>query len=65
MKFANLERAAQIARDLPALEAIRSDLSADADVIIGERILPRCVYHNLIAAVNAEINLMRKEVEQL
>lgn len=65
MKIANLERAAQIARDLPTLEAIRSDLSADTDVVVGDYILPRCVYHNLIAAVNAEINLMRREVENL
>lgn len=65
MKIANLERAAQIARDLPTLDAIRTDLSKDVDVMVGDRILPRCVYHNLIAAVNAEINLMRKEVEQL
>ena len=65
MKIANLERAAQIARDLPTLEAIRADLSRDEDVVVGEHMLPRCVYHNLIAAVNAEINIMRKEVEGL
>lgn len=65
MKIANLERAAQIARELTALEAIRSELSRDTDVVVGDYVLPRCVYHNLIAAVNAEINMMRKEVEGL
>jgi hypothetical protein len=65
MKIANLERAAQIARDLPTLEAVRKELSGDTDVVVGDYILPRCVYHNLIAAVNAEINIMRKEVESL
>lgn len=65
MKFGNLERAAQIAHDLPTLEAVRKELSGDADVIIGDYILPRCIRHNLIAAVNSEINRMRKEVEEL
>ena len=65
MKFANLERAAQIGRDLPQLEAIRKELSANAEVFVGDRLLPRCVYHNLMAIINAEINRMRKEVETL
>ena len=65
MKITNLERAAQIARDLPILEAIRKDLSGGTDVIIGERLLPRCVHHNLIAIINSEINRLRDEVKQL
>ena len=65
MKFSNLERAAQIAHDLPQLELIRKDLSNDVDVTIGDRLLPRCVYHNLMAAVNLEINKMKDEVGSL
>ena len=65
MKPQNLERAGQIARELPVLKMIRKDLSQGKEVIVGERVLPRCVVSNLIAAVNAEINRMEKEIETL
>ena len=65
MRITNLERAAQIAREMPCLEQIRKDLSNNMDVVVGERVLPRSVIPNLMAAVNAEINRLRKEVEDL
>ena len=70
MNIKNLERAAQIAEQLPLLERARNILSkSDSSVgVLGteERVvLPHTINYNVLSAVNAEINLLKKEVGEL
>ena len=70
MKYANLQRAVEIAAAMPALERARELLSDEGAVVLvrcgmKEALLPRCVNMNVAAVVNAEMNRMRKEVEEL
>lgn len=66
----NLERIAEIARDLPALEDARSMLSqAECEVMVTDQstnvTLPHSLKMNIINAVNVEINSLKEELKQL
>jgi len=66
----NLERIAEIARDLPALEEARSMLSqAECEVMVTDQstnvTLPHSLKMNIINAVNVEINSLKEELKQL
>ena len=70
MKRCNLERAAEISRDLPVLQTVRAWLSnGEPSVTIEyhqeQRVLPTCMKHHLLNALNVEINKMEKEIETL
>lgn len=70
MQFKNLERAGEIAHDLPLFTEARKMLSSpDAAVVVkcgGQEVaLPSCVNMNVLNYINLEINTLRKEVDGL
>ena len=70
MKISNLERAATIQRELPALKDAKTLLSSEASYILacqgGHQIeLPRCIIPHLLRAIHYEINNLEKEVASL
>ena len=70
MQYKNLERAGEIARDLPLLQEARRYLSHPDGVVVvrcdeDEMELPRCVNMNVVNAINLVVNSLRKEVEDL
>ena len=71
MNIKNLERAKEIAEQLPALEEARSILSdtGNARVFVGKNTvdveLPKNVNYNIITVLNAEINRLKEEAKTL
>lgn len=76
MEYKNLQRAAEIAHDLPRLNRARSMLSKadstvtvfgyEGDPSVADSVeLPHIVIPNIINALNLEINRMREEVKKL
>ncbi len=70
MNIKNLERAKEIAEQLPALEEARRILSTgNGRVFAGQNTvdveLPKCINMNVIAAINAEINKLKEETANL
>lgn len=67
----NLQRAKEIAEQLPALEEARKILSdaPNARVCVGKNTmdveLPTSVNFNLLGVVNAEINRLKEETKEL
>ena len=71
MNIKNLERAAEISRQLPALEEARRLLSGDGAYVIiikdgkEELPLPKSFKFNVLSQLNADINRMKEEVKGL
>ena len=77
MNIKNLERAAQIAEQLPLLEEARKILSDTirSKVIVEGRtektcsaptvVLPKTVNYNILTVLNSEINRMKDEIKNL
>ena len=68
----NLDRIAEIARDLPALEAARrmpSKAETEVTVVDKEAVsivtLPPTLNMNIVNAINVEINAPKEELKQL
>jgi hypothetical protein len=71
MEIKNLERAAQIADELPRLEKARKMLSemGDTTKVVVEDIdtveLPHSMNFNIISVLNMEINSLKEEAKKL
>ena len=73
MNIKNLERAREIAEQLPALEDARTILSSCKAVVMvstdGKEMnsvtLPRNVNYNIVTVLNAEINRLKEETKGL
>ena len=70
MKLGNLQRAAELAADIPALREARTILSQEGASLMasrgGERaVLPRELHANVIAVINATINRLEEEAKTL
>lgn len=71
MNIKNLERAAQISKELPKLEEARRVLSQQQSFIEvhdgnnGVIELPLPIKYNLIGLINLEINKLKEEVKEL
>ncbi len=71
MNIKNLERAREIAEQLPALEEARTILSdtAAARICVGKNTmdveLPTSVNYNILGVLNAEINRLKEEAKDL
>ena len=68
----NLDRIAEIARDLPRLEEARKMLAENdtqvevyQDTTDGMVILPSQIKYNVINAINVEINKQKEELKRL
>ena len=71
MNVKNLERAGEIAKQLPVLEEARKALSNQATLVRivppqGKTIdLPHNTMYNILSVINAEINRLKEEVATL
>lgn len=71
MNIKNLERAAQISKELPKLEEARRVLSQQQSFIEvhdgnnGVIELPLSTKYNVVAQINVEINKLKEEVKEL
>lgn len=66
----NLDRLGQIAKELPKYEQARKMLSGDkAGIIIkddkGAMEVPTGIKYNILAALNANINILKEELKKL
>jgi hypothetical protein len=71
MNIKNLERAGQIAAELPVLEEARkamSDESSEVEVTnngCAVAVLPKRVNYNIVGILNSEINRLKEELKEL